>query len=99
MGAGAESAADDGGAHQAERRRAEAEQAGVEPLQRESGAPLLASLVPQLHDLQLAPGVPAVGRVERGAAGLGQRGGARPMAVPPRTGGAPPPRASPPLGP
>ena len=70
--------------------RAELEQRGVEPLQREARAPLLPGPLAQRHDLQLAPGVAAVGRVEGRPARLGQRGRRRPGACPPRTGGRPP---------
>src|ERR1700684_1772786 len=46
----------------------------MEAAQRVAGTPRLPSLVAQVKDLQLAPGVPAVGRVEWRAARLGQRG-------------------------
>src|SRR5580700_9672517 len=61
-------------AEEAERGRAEIQQCLVETLQREAGAPFLPGPLAQLEDLQLAPGVTAVGRVERGPPGLGQRG-------------------------
>src|SRR5260370_36891953 len=67
------SAAVEGGAEQAERRGTEVQHRLVETLQREVRAPVLPRSLAELEDLQLAPGVPAVGRVEGGPAGLGQR--------------------------
>jgi signal transduction histidine kinase len=72
----------DRGADQTERRGAEVEQRGVEPLERKARAPSRARQVAQRHDLQLAPGVPAIGWVERSAARLGQRGFAGPQGQP-----------------
>src|SRR5258708_17626320 len=69
------SAAVDGGLEQADRRGAEVEHGLVEALQGEAGAPVFPGPLAQLEDLQLAPGVPAVGRVEGGPPGLGQRRG------------------------
>ena len=68
-------------AEEAERGGAEVHQGLVEALQREPGAPVLPGPLAQLEDLELAPGVPAVGRVEGGAAGLGQRGRAGQVGV------------------
>src|SRR5438477_9077911 len=58
-------------AEQAERRGAEVQHGLVEALQGEARAPVLPGPLAQLEDLQLAPGVPAVGRVEGGPPGLG----------------------------
>src|SRR5580698_2702939 len=69
-----ESAAVDGGAEQAQGGGAQVHQRLVEALQREAGAPVLPCPLAQLEQLELAPGVPAVGRVEGGAPGLGERG-------------------------
>src|SRR5580704_5770453 len=69
------SAAVDSGAKQAERRGTKVQHRLVETLQRESGAPVLPGPFAELEDLQLAPGVPAVGRVEGSPPGLGQRRG------------------------
>src|SRR6266700_2190095 len=65
----------DGGAEQAQRRGSEVQHRLVETLQREADAPVLPGTFPELEDLQLAPGIPAVGRVEGGSPGLGQRRG------------------------
>ena len=82
------------GGEQAERRRAEFQHRGVEPAQREARAPLLPGPLAQAHDLQLAPGVAAVGRVERRPAGLGQARRTRAGGCPTRTGGRLPPPSS-----
>src|SRR5579864_6295382 len=70
----AASAAIEHAAEQAERGRAEVHQRHVEALQGEAGSPVLPGSFAQLEEFELAPGVPAVGRVEGGSAGLGQRG-------------------------
>src|SRR5437773_5830529 len=75
------SAAVDGSREQADRRGAEVEHGLVEALEGEAGGPVLFGPLAQLEDLQLAPGVPAVGRVEGGAPGLGQRRGSGKMSV------------------
>src|ERR1700684_2122356 len=76
-----ESAAVDGGAEQAKGGGAQVHQGLVEALQREAGAPVLPCPLAQLEQLELAPGVPAVGRVEGCPPGLGQRGGSRQVGV------------------
>src|SRR5580658_3367017 len=55
------SAAVDGGAEQAQGGGAQVHQGLVEALQREAGAPVLPCPFAQLEQLELAPGVPAVG--------------------------------------
>src|SRR3984885_8916181 len=66
------SAAVDGGAEQAQGGGAQVHQGLMEALQGEAGAPVLPRPLAQLEQLELAPGVPAVGRVEGRAPGLGQ---------------------------
>src|ERR1700683_4403598 len=60
----------DRGSDQPQGRGAKVHQGGVEALEREPRAPGRLGLVAQRHDLELAPGVPAVGRVERRPPGL-----------------------------
>src|SRR2546423_10676 len=67
------SAAVQGGAEQADRGRAEVQHRLVDPRQGKARAPVLPGPLAEPEDLQLAPGVPAVGRVEGGPPGLGQR--------------------------
>ncbi len=69
---------------------------GVEPLQGEAGAPGLPGPLAQRQDLQLAPGVAAVGRVERGPPRLGRRRRARQVGVGLEALGAPVRPSSPP---
>src|SRR6266540_2346198 len=59
-----------------ERRRAKAEQGGVEALVRVARAPCGAGAVAEGEDLDLPPGVPTVGGVEGGPRRLGTGGGA-----------------------
>src|ERR687897_1396186 len=63
-----------GGGHQAQRRRAEAQQGVVEAGVGVAGPPAGPGLVAEAQDLQLAPGVAAVGGVEGGPGGLGPGG-------------------------
>src|ERR1700722_16110895 len=63
----------DRGSDQAQRRGAEVHQRGVEALEREARPPGRPGPVAQRHDLQLSPGVAAVGRVEGRPPGLGER--------------------------
>src|SRR5690348_4612679 len=60
-------------AEEADRRGAEVQHGLVEAPQGEARAPVLPGPLAQLEDLQLAPGVPVVGRVEGAPPGLGQR--------------------------
>src|SRR5258708_891920 len=66
-------AALDRGVEQAEGRRPEIEHGGVELQQGEIAAPRLPGRLAQVHDLQLAPGVAPVGRIEGGPGRLGER--------------------------
>src|SRR5581483_3310394 len=64
-----------GRAEEAERRGAEVEHGRMEALEGEGRPPVLPGPLAQPEDLQLAPGVPAVARVEGAPPGLGQRRG------------------------
>src|SRR5581483_12222819 len=77
----ARSAEIDSVAEQTERWGAEIKHRRVEALEAVAGSPLLAGALAKLEDLQFAPGVAAVGGVERGPPGLGERGGAGQMGV------------------
>src|SRR3954451_7871933 len=69
------------GRHQAERRCTEVEELLVEARQREVGAPCGPSPLAQAEDLELAPGVAAVGGVEGRPGGLAAGGGALEVGV------------------